>query len=377
MPKVFIPKERLAGETRVAATPDTIRRMGKLGLAVTIEAGAGIGSSIEDHQYSDAGATVGSNIEQLYAEADIVLKFHPPDKHNDMPKHEVALLKQGATLISFLWPWKHGETIQQLAAKGVTSFAMDQIPRISRAQKMDALTSQTNLAGYKAVMLAAHYLPKLFPLMMTAAGTISPARVVVLGAGVAGLQAIATAKRLGAVVEVSDIRPAVKEQVESLGGRFIEVESDSSMEDAGGYAKEVSKEFLAKQQAVVAEHIAAADVVITTALVPGKPAPRLIPAETVRKMQHGSVIVDLAAEQGGNCELTKSGEVIQDSSVTIVGLENLASLVPYDASQVYARNVLAVVEHLFADGKANFDFSDEINAGAIVTFSGKVRKEVS
>jgi NAD(P) transhydrogenase subunit alpha len=251
---------------------------------------------------------------------------------------------------------------------------MDQIPRITRAQSLDALSSQANIAGYKAVLMAADALGKLFPMLMTAAGTIRPAKVVILGAGVAGLQAIATAKRLGAVVEVSDIRPAVKEQVESLGGKFIEVETTEDMETAGGYAKEVSEDFLRKQRAIVDKHMAEADVVIGTAQVPGKPAPKLISAEIAAKMHKGSVIVDLAAEAGGNCELTEPGQTVVKHGVTIIGTRNVASLVPVNASDVYARNVLNVMTNLSKDGELAINFDDEINAGSIPVHAGEIRK---
>lgn len=373
MPNLFVPKETLPGETRVAATPETVRRLAKLGFQITLEKGAGEGSLYADKAFEEAGARLVESAETGYAAADVTVKLHPPRELDSAGHHEARLLKNGSILVSFLWPFVNAKTIDLLAKGHVTAFAMDLLPRISRAQKMDALSSQSNLAGYKAVILAANYLPKIFPLMTTAAGTISPAKVVILGAGVAGLQAIATAKRMGAVVEVSDVRLAVKEQVESLGGRFIMVEGSESLEGAGGYAKEATPEFLKRQQELVRQHISAADAVITTALVPGKPAPKLVTAEMVKEMRPGSVIVDLAVEQGGNCELSEPGKVVVREGVTLVGLLNLPGLVPTHSSQVYAKNVLAVVEHLYPKGALNLDFTDEINAASLVTHEGKIR----
>ncbi|MBI4405830.1 MAG: Re/Si-specific NAD(P)(+) transhydrogenase subunit alpha [Deltaproteobacteria bacterium] len=373
MTTLFIPKEITLSETRVAATPETVRKFIKLGFQVLVEKGAGDGSFITDKAFEEAGASLIETAAAGYSQADIILKLHPPSPHPQSGQHEAALFKQGAIIISFLWPFANPATIELLAKKRVSAFAMDLLPRISRAQKADALSSQSNLAGYKAVMLAANYLSKIFPLMTTAAGTISPAKVVILGAGVAGLQAIATAKRLGAVVEVSDVRPAVKEQVESLGGRFIMVEGSEALVGTGGYAKEASPEFLKKQQELVGRHIMAADVVITTALVPGKPAPKLIPASMVKQMKRGSVIVDLAVEQGGNCELSEVGKIVVKEGVTLIGLLNLPGLVPLNASQVYAKNLLAVVENLYPKGNLALNFDDEINAASFVTHDGKIR----
>lgn len=367
MPNLYVPKESSPGETRVAATPDTIKRLVKLGFTVAVEPGAGQASTLSDRAYEEAGAKLTALAAGMGA-ADLVVKLHP------FTPEEVGQLKEGAITVSYLWPLQNRPTVDRLVTKKTSAFAMDLLPRISRAQSMDALSSQANLAGYKAVLLAADHLPSIFPLMTTAAGTIKPAKVVILGAGVAGLQAIATAKRLGAVVEVSDVRPAVKEQVESLGGRFIQIEGAEAMQDAGGYAKQATPEFLKKQQELVGKHIAAADVVITTALVPGKPAPRLVPAEVVKAMRPGSVIVDLAAEQGGNCELTEPGKVVTKHGVTLVGLLNLPSLLPTNASQMYAKNVLSVVEHLYPKGALQLDFEDEINKASFVTHNGTVRR---
>ena len=374
MPTLFVPKEILPAETRVAATPETVKKLIKAGWNVTVESGAGAGARISDQGYRDAGATVGSDLPALYEGADVVAKLHAPRRHEQLGKHEVDLLKPGTLLLSFLFPMTNLALVEQLRERRITSFAMDQIPRITRAQSMDALSSQANLAGYKAVILGADHLPKIFPMLMTAAGTVPPARVVILGAGVAGLQAIATAKRLGAVVEVSDVRPAVKEQVQSLGGKFIEVETTADMETKAGYAKEASEEFLRKQRAVVDQHIMNADVVIGTAQVPGRPAPKLITAEVVEKMKPGAVIVDLAAENGGNCALTEPGKIVTKHGVTIVGVLNVPSLMPVNASEVYARNILNVLALFTKDKQLNLDFTDEIVAGSVVVHAGDVKK---
>jgi proton-translocating NAD(P)+ transhydrogenase subunit alpha len=369
MPTLFVPKEIVPGETRVAAVPETVKKLIKAGWTVTVESGAGAGCNISDQTYRDAGATVDGNLSALYQGADVVAKLHAPREQ------EVDLLKPGTLLISFLFPMTNLELVERLRARNITAFAMDQIPRITRAQSMDALSSQANLAGYKAVILGADHLPKIFPMLMTAAGTVPPARVVILGAGVAGLQAIATAKRLGAVVEVSDVRPAVKEQVQSLGGKFIEVETTADMETKGGYAKEATEEFLKKQRAVVDQHIMNADVVIGTAQVPGRPAPKLITAEVVQKMKPGAVIVDLAAENGGNCVLTEPGKVVTKHGITIVGVLNVPSLLPVNASEVYSRNILNVLT-LFTnkEKQLHLDFGDEIVAGSVVAHGGEVKK---
>jgi NAD(P) transhydrogenase subunit alpha len=374
MPTVFVPKEIVPGETRVAAVPETVKKLVKSGFQVTVQSGAGAGAHISDSEFEEAGATVGTDVASMYGAADVVFKHHPPRQNKQAGKHEADLMKEGAVLVSFLFPYNNTELVEKLRAGKITAFAMDQIPRITRAQNMDALSSQANIGGYKAVLMAADSLGKLFPLLMTAAGTITPAKVVILGAGVAGLQAIATAKRLGAVVEVSDIRPAVKEQILSLGGKFIEVETTEDMETEGGYAKEVSEEFLRKQREIVDQHMAGADVVIGTAQVPGKPAPKLISAQIVEKMRDGAVIVDLAAEQGGNCELTEPGQVVTKHGVTIIGTLNIPSLIPVHASEVYARNLLNVMSNISKEGQLNLDFEDEINAGSIVVHAGEIRK---
>lgn len=373
MPVVFIPRETTPGETRVAATPTSVKSLTKKGFRVVVESQAGAGSFFSDQTYREAGAEISSDPRSAYWMSDVVLKINPPLYRKDAELDEASQLKQSAVLISFLWPEQDIVIVQRLATAQVTAFAMDQIPRISRAQVMDALTSQSNIAGYKAVLLAANTIPKMFPLMMTAAGTIKPAKVVILGAGVAGLQAAATAKRLGAVVEVSDIRPAVKEQVESLGAKFISLETSETMEDKGGYAREVSTDFLQRQQAVLRQALTQADVVITTALVPGKKAPMLIPEDSVRAMKTGSVIVDLAGAQGGNCALSKVDQVVQHQGVTILAPKNLVATQPIDASTVYANNVLAVIRHLYPKEQLLLDFTDPITQAAIVTHQGEIR----
>ena len=366
MPTVFVPTEVRAGETRVAATPDTVARYIKHGMTVRVQAGAGTNSCIADAQFEKAGATLVSDARSGYADADIVLKLHPPTGE------EIDAMKEGAILVGFVQALYDKEIVEALRAKKISAIAMELVPRITRAQKMDALSSQANLAGYKAVIMAAEHLPKIFPMLMTAAGTIQPARVVIMGAGVAGLQAIATAKRLGAIVEVSDVRPAVKEQVESLGGKFIEVPTDESAEDAGGYAKEQSEEFLQKQRELVREKIVAADVVITTAAIPGKPAPKLVTDDMVEEMRPGSVIVDLAVETGGNCTLSEKGEVVTKHGVTIIGKLNVPALVPENATDVYAKNVLNLLGDMTKEGQVVFDFADEVTAGSTVTHQGEI-----
>jgi NAD(P) transhydrogenase subunit alpha len=373
MPTVFIPRETRQGETRVAATPDSVKRLIKLGLSVEVETNAGRAASFSDAEYRTAGAKIVSTVKEGLETADIFAKVNPPTPA------EVAMMKSGASFIGHLWPVEALDLVKQMADLKIDAFAMDAIPRITRAQKHDALSSQTNLAGYKAVLIGASKLPKIFPMLMTAAGTTKPARVVVLGAGVAGLQAIATAKRLGAIVEVSDVRPEVKEQVQSLGGTYIEVKSDENLSDAGGYAKEQTEEFKARQQQVLREHIVRADVVITTALIPYRPAPVLIKADVVAEMRRGSVIVDLAAERGGNCELTKAGEtIVTENGVTVVGELNLPATLPVNASELYSKNVENVIEDAVKRNKENkgqfiWDLGDEVVAGALIVKSGEVR----
>jgi NAD(P) transhydrogenase subunit alpha len=351
-----VPKESAPEERRVALVPDSISRLVDAGLEVAVERGAGTTAAYPDEVYREAGA----ELVERALEADAVVKVARPSPA------EVEQLPQGSVLIAFLQPLTDPEGIEALAARGVTAFAMESIPRITRAQAMDALSSQATVSGYKAVLLAADRLPRFFPLLMTAAGTVAPARVLVLGAGVAGLQAIATARRLGAVVTGFDVRPVVKEQVESLGATFLDL-GVRGEETAGGYAAELSEEEQRRQQTELERHIPEFDVVVTTALVPGRPAPRLIPAAAVAAMRPGSVIVDLAAEAGGNCDLTVPGEATEQDGVAILGYTNLPSTMAYHASQLYSRNVAALLLHLAPEGELRLDFDDEITAGACVT----------
>jgi len=368
MPNIFVPGEVRKGETRVSAVPETVQRLVKDGFTVTVQRGAGAGSMIPDDRLEKVGATMTSDAAAAYAAADVVLKLNPPTPE------EVGFLREGGILVSHLWPFSNKELCEKLMARRVTVFAMDQIPRTTKAQYMDSLSSQMSLAGYKAVLLAAERLPTTTPLMMTAAGTLNPAKVVVMGAGVAGLQAIATAKRLGAAVEGTDVRPEVKDQVQSLGAKFIEPPGAAVGE--GGYAADQSEEFLQKQKETVRKHLVAADIVITTAKIPGRKAPVLVTEDVVKEMRTGSVIVDLAAEEGGNCELTENDQIVQVHGVTIVGIANIPGTVPVAASAVYAKNVYNVVKHLFPkEARLALDFADEIIDGAIVLHEGGCRSE--
>jgi H+-translocating NAD(P) transhydrogenase subunit alpha len=360
---VGVPRETEPGERRVALVPDAVARLVAGGFDVLVERGAGESAFFGDKVYTDAGARV---TESVYPEGEVIAKVQKPSTQ------EIASLRQGTVLIGFLQPLTDEETIKRLGDRGVTAFAMESIPRITRAQSMDALSSQSTVAGYKGALLAAERLPRFFPMLMTAAGTVTPAKVLVLGAGVAGLQAIATAHRLGAVVSGYDVRPVVKEQVESLGASFLDV-GVVGEETAGGYARELSPEEQQRQQEALEQRIPEYDVVITTALIPGRPAPALIPASAVAAMRPGSVIVDLAAEAGGNCELTEPGEEIEREGVTIVGFTNLPSSMPAHASQLYSRNVTALLTHLAPGGELKLDFEDEITAGACVTRREEVR----
>ena len=369
--KIGIPKEVVPDERRVALTPDAVTRLVKTGNEVLVEAGAGDKAFLADGDYQSAGAKIVSPA-AVFGESDLVVKFHKPLDNPRLGKHEVDALREGAALIAFLYPATDPELVKRLVARRITAFSMDLIPRITRAQSMDALSSQANVAGYKAVLVAAEVMPKFLPMMTTAAGTIRPAKVLVLGAGVAGLQAIATARRLGAVVWGYDVRPIVKEQVESLGAKFLEFDLGvKDAQDTGGYAKELSEEAKRKQQLMLSEKTKEFDVVITTALIPGKPAPRLITKETVAGMKPGSVIVDLAAETGGNCELTEPDKEVVKNGVTIIGPTNLPSTVPVHASQLYARNVVELIKLIVKDGKLNLDFNDDIIKGACVTHDGQ------
>jgi NAD(P) transhydrogenase subunit alpha len=368
--KFAILKERRAGETRVAATPDTVKKLKGLGLDVAVETRAGDGAHISDADYTAAGASIAPDAASALKDADIVLKVRGPEAN------ELAAMKKGAVFAALLAPYTEKETVQKLASAGVTAFAMEFIPRISRAQSMDVLSSQANLAGYKAVIDAAAQFGRAFPMMMTAAGTIAPARAFIMGVGVAGLQAIATARRLGAIVSATDVRPATKEQVESLGAAFVAVIDDEfkQAETASGYAKPMSAEYQAKQAALVAEHIKKQDIVITTALIPGRKAPVLVTAEMIATMKPGSVIVDLAAEQGGNTPLTEPDEVVKTNGVTIMGYTNLPARLASDTSSLYARNLFNFVS-LIVDKKTGalaLNWDDEIIKGAGLTRDGEI-----
>jgi NAD(P) transhydrogenase subunit alpha len=362
---VGVPKETAAGEKRVSLVPDTISKL--KGNNVVVQSGAGDASGFPDSTYKNAGASIVTDAESLFGQADVVLKVQTPSAG------EVRMFKKGSVLISFVYPTSNLSIIQELSAREVSVFAMELMPRISRAQSMDALSSQATVAGYKAVLLAADSLPKLFPMLMTAAGTISPAKVFVVGAGVAGLQAIAVARRLGAVVEAYDVRPIVKEQIASLGAKFVEIPVESKdSQDAGGYAKAQTADFNLRQQQFLAERARASDVVITTALIPGQRAPILISEDAVRGMRFGSVIVDLAAEQGGNCALTNPGETVIKYGVTIHGPLNLPSTMAQQSSQLYSRNVSTFLLALLKDGALDIDTKDELIRGPLVTQKGEI-----
>ena len=363
-------KETAPGETRVAIVPPVVGPLKKEGHEVVVQAGAGQAAGFPDDAYTQAGARIVPDAAAVAAEAPMVVKVQPPAVRGSV--NEAALLNPGSTYVGFLAPLANPQVIGEFTRRKVTSFAMEYIPRITRAQSMDALSSMATIAGYKAVLTAADRLGQMFPLLMTAAGTIPPANVLILGAGVAGLQAIATARRLGARVEAFDPRPAVKEQVKSLGAGFLEMEVTESAEASGGYAKQMSEEFLKKEQEVIATRLPKVDAVISTAQVFGKRAPVLITAEMVTIMKPGSVIVDLAAEQGGNCEATRAGETVVVNGVMIIGAVNLPALVPHDASMMYARNLLSLIQTLFPKGAAVANFDDEIAQGACITRDGAI-----
>ena len=371
--RIAVPREIVPGERRVALTPEMVTRLTKDGHTISIQTGAGEGAAIGDEAFAVAGATIVREPAALYRDADIILKVQRPTWSFAAEASEAELFRPGSVLIGFLKPGNDPSLLEKLAARNVTALAMELVPRISRAQSMDALSSQASVAGYRAVLLAAAALPKFFPMLMTAAGTIRPAKVLVIGAGVAGLQAIATAKRLGAVVEAFDTRPAVEEQVKSLGARFVSLELEShDAEDAGGYAKALSADHLRREMDLIAKHVAGADVVITTAQIPGRPAPVLITQETLASMKPGSVIVDLAAESGGNCEASQPGRSEVVKGVTVMAPLNLPSELAVHSSQMYARNVTALVELLAPKGTLNIDMNDEIIRGACVTHAGQV-----
>jgi len=363
--KVGVVKEILPGERRVALVPDTVAKLIAAKLEVAVQTGAGSEAFYTDDGYQKAGATMVPDARAVLSQADAVLKVQPPSLD------EVAALRSGAILICFLQPSAHADVVKALATQKVTAFSLELVPRISRAQSMDALSSQAGVAGYKAVLIAANRLGKFFPLLITAAGTVRPSRVLVLGAGVAGLQAIATARRLGAVVEAYDVRPAVKDEVKSLGATFVELPLEAQA-GQGGYAAQQSEEFLRRQRELIGDHVAASDVVITTAAVPGRKAPILVTKDMVARMRPGSVIVDLAADTGGNVELTKPGEAVVTSGVTIDGPRNLASTMPVHASQLYSRNVSTLLLSIVKDGQPKIDFNDEIVKGSCLTNAGEL-----
>lgn len=361
-----VPKETLAGETRVALTPDLVAEVRKLGVEVWVESGAGEGSFASDAQYESAGASIAPTANALYEKAGMILKIQKPTDT------EIAQMKPGTILICFLWALSDPELVEKLQKSKITALGMEAIPRITRAQSMDALSSMSSLAGYKSVLIAAANLGKYLPMMMTAAGTMRPSKVLILGAGVAGLQAIATARRLGAIVEAFDVRPAVKEQVESLGAKFIDVAHDSDTETKGGYAKELSKDAQERQLDVIHKHVKSADVVITTALIPGKKAPILITKAMVNDMFPGSVVIDIAAEQGGNCEYTVVGQVTNINGVMVHGPVNIPATMPVHASQMYAKNMVALLKNMVKEGEPFFDMNDEITLYTTITRDGEI-----
>jgi NAD(P) transhydrogenase subunit alpha len=366
--RIGVPKETAEGERRVALVPEVVKKLSDQGLEVVVQRGAGAGALIPDSQYEEAAAVLADDAAAVY-DADVVVKVAPPDAE------ETARLESDGVLIGFLAPLTNGEGIRAIAQTGVTSFAMEAIPRISRAQSMDALSSQANIAGYRAALIGAQELGRFYPMLMTAAGTIRPATVLVLGAGVAGLQAIATARRLGARVQGFDVRSAVKEQVESLGAHFLEFDLGGDLEGAGGYAKELTPEQQARQQELMAEAIGKVDVVITTALVPGRRAPILVTEEAVKKMKPGSVIVDLAGEQGGNCECSEPGKTVVRHDVKILAPLNVPSTMAEHASQLYGRNIQALLGLMLEEGQLKLDFEDEVIAGACITRGGEIVHE--
>lgn len=363
--KIIVLKESREDEKRVSITPGVVKQLKGKGWEVVVESGAGQASAFQDTNYSDAGATVMGDRQSLFQSAEIFVKINP------FNSDEIKMLKPGSITFSLMYHRTDPELVQALSGAGVSSFSMDAIPRISRAQSMDVLSSQSNLAGYKAVILGANEMTKIFPLMMTAAGTITPSKVLIYGVGVAGLQAIATAKRLGAVVEATDVRPETKEQAESLGAKFITVESQGAKAE-GGYATEVSTEYMAKQKEAVNKSLFQADLVITTALVMGKKAPILITEDQVKQMKFGAVIVDMAVEQGGNCELSVAGQIVYRHGVKIVGITNLPSTLATNASELYAKNVFNLLNHLTDKGEFRWEMEEEITKGTLIVHQGKI-----
>ena len=373
--KIAVPRETAEGETRVALTPQIAGQLAGDGAEVLVQSGAGDASGYLDDAYREAGATIVPDAAALYGQADVLLRVGRPSDE------EVQMLREGSILIGTLGTLARPEYARTLAERGVTAISMDAIPRITRAQSMDTLSSQATVGGYKAVLIAAERLPKFFPLLTTAAGTIRPARGIVMGAGVAGLMAIGTARRLGAVVEATDVRPVVKEQVESLGGTFIEVEmteeEKAKAETAGGYATEMSDDYKRRQAELIAERVKEADFIITTALIPGRPAPKLVTEEMLKSMKPGSVIVDMAAEMGGNVEGTEPGKEVVKHGVKLIGITNLPATMPGSATQMYAKNLQTLIKHLMDDGKIELNFEDEITKGATITHGGKVVHEAT
>jgi NAD(P) transhydrogenase subunit alpha len=367
--RLAVPCETVEGERRIPVSPDSIARLKGLGLEVCVQAGAGAEAGFSDAALEEAGAEVAPDLSRCLQGAEMVCKVQPPSAQ------EAAALPEGSALISFLPISTPSDVLTQLVKRRITAFSFELVPRISRAQAMDALSSQASIGGYKAVLVGASRLPKILPLQMTAAGTIAPARVLIMGAGVAGLQAIATARRLGGVVEATDVRSAVKEEVQSLGATFVELELEAQ-EGEGGYAREQSEEFLARQRELIAQRVEQSDLVVTTAAVPGRRAPVLITKELVERMRAGSVIVDLAADTGGNCELTRPGEEVQVGGVTILGWRNLPATVPTTASQMLARNVAAIAGHLIKEGKLVLDFEDEITGASCALHDGEIRNQL-
>lgn len=361
---IGIPKETKEREKRVAITPDVVKELVKSGFSVNVENEAGIGSNFTNEAYKNAGATIVTDRQQLFAGADILLAVNAP------VASDIEKMKSGAVLISFMFAASSPALVDSCCKAGISAFSMDAVPRISRAQKMDALSSQANLAGYKSVLMTSNALGKILPMMTTAAGTIRPSKVVIFGAGVAGLQAIATAKRLGAIVEVSDIRPDTKEQVESLGGKFIEVPADNTIKVEGGYIRSVSDDFLKKQQETVAKHVREADIVITTALIPGKKAPLLVTEDMVNSMRYGSVILDMAVEQGGNVQGSELNKTVVKNGVTIIGESNIPSLLPMNASDLYARNMVTFLNHLATKEGFKWEMEEEITKGSLIVHNG-------
>ncbi|MEK6797836.1 MAG: Re/Si-specific NAD(P)(+) transhydrogenase subunit alpha [Planctomycetota bacterium] len=367
-----VPKEVVDGERRVALVPESVKKLVKAGADVVLEAGAGVASYFSDDDYQGAGATIEPDVVKLLSAADFIAKVQPPVHHPVAGRHEVDLFREGAAFLTTLYPTRNLDAVRRLAARRITSFAADCIPRTTRAQTMDVLSSMANIAGYKGVILAADQLAKYFPMFMTAAGTVFQAKVFVIGAGVAGLQAIATAKRLGATVTATDTRPVVREQVESVGGKFVGVDASESAQDAGGYAKELSKDFYDKQAKLISDQCAINDVVVTTALIGGVKAPKLITEEMVRRMKPGSVLIDLAAEGGGNCVLSEPGKMVEKHNVKICAPLNLPSQMPLHASTLYSRNVTSFLTAFLKDKAFNLDWNDEILKGAVITHFGEV-----